>query len=135
VTRRIIKAFVPKAFAFHFANPLTPLVRPLIAQHTFPLQMIQIVRGQLKSLETVGQILDFLGFSIKMVFVEKNSTTNHDLLLLNEIFQLMPASWESDPVKVSLVSLHVCVMSPQAFPFSALLESEKRGCTLRAAVV
>lgn len=59
-----------------------------------------MVRGQLKSLSTVGQILDHLSFSIKMLFVEKSVTTS-DLLLLNDIFQLMPASWESDPVKVN----------------------------------
>lgn len=61
-----------------------------------------MVRGQLKSLETVGQILDFLGFSIQMLFVEKPLTTS-DLMLLNDIFNLMPASWESDPVKVSRI--------------------------------
>lgn len=60
-----------------------------------------MVRGQLKSLETVGQILDALCFTIKMLFVQKSSTTTADLLLLNEIFQLMPSQWESDPVKVS----------------------------------
>lgn len=60
-----------------------------------------MVRGQLKSLETVGQILDFLGFSIQMMFVEKPLTTT-DLMLLTDIFQLMPSSWESDPVKVNL---------------------------------
>lgn len=59
-----------------------------------------MVRGQLKSLETVGQILDFLSFSIQMLFVEKPLTTT-DLMLLNDIFQLMPVLWESDPVKVS----------------------------------
>lgn len=59
-----------------------------------------MVRGQLKSLETVGQILDFLGFAIKMLFVEKSMTTT-DLMLLNDMFELMPSSWESDPVKVS----------------------------------
>jgi hypothetical protein len=64
-----------------------------------------MARGQLKSLATVGQILDFLGFSIKMLFVEKKSMTNNDLLLLNEIFQLMPSSWESDPVKVNLFNI------------------------------
>lgn len=48
----------------------------------------------------MGQILDFLGFTIKMLFVEKSTTTT-DLLLLNDIFQIMPTAWESDPVKVS----------------------------------
>lgn len=61
-----------------------------------------MVRGQLKSLETVGQILDFLSFSIQMLFVEHvGSLTTTDLMLLNDIFQLMPVLWESDPVKVS----------------------------------
>lgn len=64
------------------------------------MQIIETVRGQLKSLQTVGQILDFLGFTIKMLFVPKSMATS-DLLLLNEIFQIMPSSWESDPVKVS----------------------------------
>lgn len=59
-----------------------------------------MVRDRLKSLSTVGQILDHLSFSIKMLFVEKSMTTT-DLLLLNDIFQLMPTSWESDPVKVN----------------------------------
>lgn len=58
-----------------------------------------MVRGQLKSLDTVGQILDFLGFSIKMLFVEKDTTA--DVLLLTDIFQVMPSAWETDPVKVS----------------------------------
>lgn len=58
-----------------------------------------MVRGQLKSLSTVGEILDYLSFSIRMLFVDKSMTTT-DLLLLNDIFQLMPSSWESDPVKV-----------------------------------
>ncbi|CRL03037.1 CLUMA_CG016456, isoform A [Clunio marinus] len=66
-------------------------------------EIIQMVRGQLKSLETVGQILDFLGFTIKMLFVEKSTTTT-DLSLLNELFQLMPAQWETDPVKVHLIT-------------------------------
>lgn len=47
----------------------------------------------------MGQILDFLGFTIKMLFVEKSLTTT-DLLLLNDIFQIMPTAWEYDPVKV-----------------------------------
>lgn len=69
-----------------------------------------MVRGQLKSLETVGQILDFLSFSIQMLFVEKPLTTT-DLMLLNDIFQIMPVLWESDPVKVSLANVNV-----QPFP-------------------
>lgn len=69
----------------------------------FIIQIVEMVRGQLKSLETVGQILDVLCFAIKMLFVQKSSTTTADLLLLNEIFLLMPSQWESDPVKVSEV--------------------------------
>lgn len=80
-----------QTFAFHF----------LPFRFIFIIQIIETVRGQLKSLETVGQILDFLGFTIKMLFVPKSLTTT-DLLLLNEIFQVMPSSWESDPVKVSV---------------------------------
>lgn len=73
-----------------------------------------MVRGQLKSLETVGQILDFLSFSIQMLFVEKPLTTT-DLMLLNDIFQLMPELWESDPVKVSRANVNV-QPSPVRFP-------------------
>lgn len=73
-----------------------------------------MVARKLKSLETVGQILDFLGFSIQMLFVEKPLTTT-DLMLLNDIFQLMPASWESDPVKVSEASL------PHILPITSTL--------------
>jgi len=53
----------------------------------------------LRKLSTVGQILDFLGFSIKMLFVETTTTTSH-VRLLNEIFEIMPVAWEMDPVKV-----------------------------------
>lgn len=76
-----------------------------------------MVRGQLKSLETVGQILDFLSFSIQMLFVEKPLTTT-DLMLLNDIFQLMPVLWESDPVKVSRANVN-CQPSSSLCDFHA----------------
>ena len=63
------------------------------------LQIIQMVRGQLKSMDTVGQILDIMKFSVKMLLVE-NSVGEIGIILLNEIFQLLPKNWEEDPVKV-----------------------------------
>lgn len=74
-----------------------------------------MVRDQLKRSSTVGQILDIMKFSVKMLVVEKGGggveeegegsnafvTTTDDVLLLNEIFQLLPEQWSQDPVKVS----------------------------------
>lgn len=62
-------------------------------------QIIQTLRDQLKKLSTVGEILDFLSLSIKLLFIE-NSSTNSITLLIN-IFEILPETWESDPVKVS----------------------------------
>ena len=67
-------------------------------------QIVQIVRGQLKIMETVGEILDALKLSVKLLFVE-NCVTASGVVLLNEIFQLLPVSWNQDPVKVSAFSL------------------------------
>ena len=63
------------------------------------LQIIQMVRGQLKSMDTVGQILDIMKFSVKMLLIE-GSVGDIGIILLNEIFQLLPKQWEEDPVKV-----------------------------------
>lgn len=60
----------------------------------------------------MGQILDIMKFSVKMLVVEKggggesddNVVTTDDVLLLNEIFQLLPEQWSQDPVKVREVS-------------------------------
>lgn len=57
------------------------------------------MRGQLKSMGTVGQILDVMKFSVKMLLVE-NCVGDIGIILLNEIFQLLPKNWEEDPVKV-----------------------------------
>lgn len=62
------------------------------------LQIIQAVKSQLASLEMVGQILDFLNLSIKILFVKNASTDS--VTLLTDIFVMLPAAWESDPVKV-----------------------------------
>lgn len=52
---------------------------------------------------TVGQILDIMNFSVKMLIVEKGGVAcTNDALLLNEIFLLLPSTWEEDPVKVHL---------------------------------
>lgn len=74
-----------------------------------------MVRDQLKRSSTVGQILDIMKFSVKMLVVEKGGggdeeddegrnaiITTDDVLLLNEIFQLLPEQWSQDPVKVSI---------------------------------
>ena len=68
------------------------------------LQIIQMVRGQLKSMDTVGQILDIMKFSVKMLLVE-NSVGEIGIILLNEIFQLLPKNWEQDPVKVCTTAI------------------------------
>lgn len=68
------------------------------------LQIIQMVRGQLKSMDTVGQILDIMKFSVKMLLVE-NSVGDIGIILLNEIFQLLPKNWEQDPVKVCTTAI------------------------------
>lgn len=70
-----------------------------------------MARDQLKRSSTVGQILDIMKFSVKMLVVEKGGgdeetdgnaiVTTDDVLLLNEIFQLLPEQWSQDPVKVS----------------------------------
>ena len=64
-----------------------------------------MARDQLKGSSTVGQILDIMKFSVKMLVVEKGGgssvVTTNDVLLLNEIFQLLPEQWSQDPVKVS----------------------------------
>lgn len=65
-----------------------------------------MVRLQLKSASTVGQILDILKFSVKMLVVEKSDgsegivVTTDDVTLLKEIFHLMPENFSQDPVKV-----------------------------------
>lgn len=67
-----------------------------------------MVRDQLKRSSTVGQILDIMKFSVKMLVVEKGGgdaessgiVTTDDVLLLNEIFQMLPEQWTQDPVKV-----------------------------------
>lgn len=68
-----------------------------------------MVRLQLKSATTVGQILDIMKFSVKMLVVEKGGggeaeegicVTTDDVILLKEIFQLMPENFSQDPVKV-----------------------------------
>jgi hypothetical protein len=64
-----------------------------------PTQIIQAIRDQLGSLATVGQILDYLSLSIKLLFIENASTES--LKLISEIFTIMPTAWETDPVKVS----------------------------------
>lgn len=66
-------------------------------------EIVQIVRGQLKIMETVGEILDALKLSVKLLFVE-NCVTASGVVLLNEIFQLLPVSWNQDPVKVHLIT-------------------------------
>jgi hypothetical protein len=63
-----------------------------------------MVRGQLKSMDTVGQILDVMKFSVKMLLVE-NSVGDIGIILLNEIFQLLPKNWEQDPVKVCTTAI------------------------------
>lgn len=77
------------------------------------LQIIQMVRGQLKSMDTVGQILDVMKFSVKMLLVEK-SVGDIGIILLNEIFQLLPKNWEEDPVKV-------CTTATLFFIFSSFI--------------
>lgn len=72
-----------------------------------------MVRDQLKRSSTVGQILDIMKFSVKMLVVEKGGgdaeadsgaiVTTDDVLLLNEIFQLLPEQWSQDPVKVCFI--------------------------------
>lgn len=67
-----------------------------------------MVRDQLKRSSTVGQILDIMKFSVKMLVVEKggggeaesSAIVTDDVLLLNDIFQLLPEQWTQDPVKV-----------------------------------
>ncbi|KAG5678648.1 hypothetical protein PVAND_008304 [Polypedilum vanderplanki] len=65
-------------------------------------EIIQIVRGQLKRTETVGEILDILKFSVKMLFVD--CIIAPGITLLNEIFQLLPVPWNQDPVKIHLIT-------------------------------
>jgi hypothetical protein len=77
-------------------------------------EIIQMVRGQLKSMDTVGQILDIMKFSVKMLLVE-NSVGDIGIILLNEIFQLLPKNWEEDPVKVHLITKTVYETSNQDF--------------------
>lgn len=62
-----------------------------------------MVRSQLKSMDTVGQILDVMKFSVKMLLVE-NCVGNVGIILLNEIFLLLPENWQDDPVKVCTVT-------------------------------
>lgn len=70
-----------------------------------------MARDQLKRSSTVGQILDIMKFSVKMLVVEKGGgesggdvVQTNDVLLLNEIFQLLPEQWSQDPVKVSKIA-------------------------------
>jgi TFIIF-interacting CTD phosphatase-like protein len=56
-------------------------------------------------METVGEILDTLKFSVKMLFVE-DCVIASGTTLLNEIFQLLPVPWNQDPVKVRERELH-----------------------------
>jgi hypothetical protein len=69
------------------------------------MQIIEMTRDELKRAQgssTVGQILDIMKFSVKMLIVEKEGVACNDALLLNEIFLLLPSSWPEDPVKVHL---------------------------------
>jgi hypothetical protein len=50
-------------------------------------------------METVGEMLDTLKFSVRMLFVE-DCVVASGVTLLNEIFQLLPVPWNQDPVKV-----------------------------------
>lgn len=75
------------------------------------LQIIQMVRGQLKSMDTVGQILDVMKFSVKMLLVKK-SVGDIGIILLNEIFQLLPKNWEEDPVKVCTTATYSLFFHP-----------------------
>lgn len=66
-----------------------------------------MARDQLKRSSTVGQILDIMKFSVKMLVVDKGGgnegieVQTNDVLLLNEIFKMLPEQWSQDPVKVN----------------------------------
>lgn len=63
-----------------------------------------MIRGHLNTMNTVGQILDTMKFSIKMILVEKGVgfNTESDVVLFSEIFEMLPEQWNKDPVKVCI---------------------------------
>jgi hypothetical protein len=63
-------------------------------------QIVQMLRDQLKSMETVGHILNVIKFSIKIILVEKVVGGENDVTLLSDVFQLLPEKFCQDPVKV-----------------------------------
>jgi hypothetical protein len=61
------------------------------------------VRSNLKSIDTVGHILDVLKFTAKCLFIDKPSIVD-DSNLLVDVLMLMPESWTYDPVKIHLIT-------------------------------